>query len=375
MSERQASRIRKIHHTLKDRVRDFKIVLFRLIFDKKFSTSVKGDGLPILVLRLDNKIGDSIAATGFLRELKKNNNDSKLIVLAGKGSDLIYRKLSFVDEVISVKKGFFRALFLYFKLAGTDFKYIINTSHILSPRVIFLCSLLRASKKATFLNHSFKLFSHHVVYDQAKDHVTERYFNTLKAVESFTTDSSVDYEINLDAVKLKEAQAEIIKLREQYKKIVILNSFAGARFRNLNKKTTEAIVSGLVQDKDLVVISIGNHNDLQIAEGWIAKFASPQWISFAGAHDLNFNFALVKLADLVITPDTAIVHVASAFKKDLVCVYREDLPTSSEKNSLIWAPYKTTARIIRAPADPSQPEEINTLSPAEIVAAAKELLD
>lgn len=371
MIKQPSRNFRYYHHKIKDRIRDFKVVAFKFIFDSSsiFLKTLSSED-PILVLRLDDKIGDSIAATGFLRELKKNNEKSKLIVLAGGGSVLIYKKLAFIDEVIPVKKGFFRTIYLYLKFRKIQFKYIINTSHMLTPRVLFLCSRLRAYKKATFLNLEFKMFNQHVIYNASVDHVTIRYENTLKALNNELGSVNLDYEIKLDPEQEQLARYEVQKLRERFKKVIILNSFAGARFRNFNQQTTENIVKDLIADKDVVVVSIGNHNDLPLAESWISALSSSQWLCYPGSYDLSFNFGLVKYSDVVITPDTALVHVASALKKDLVCVFREDGVSTIEKNCQIWAPYKTRAKVLYAPTSIDNPEDINTVNSHQIATLA-----
>lgn len=375
MSKEVKRSFRHLHHEVKDRIRDFKASLFEFLFGSNscFIQSISLDD-PILILRLDDKIGDSIAATGFLRELKNTNPQSKVIVLAGPSSALIYKKLSFIDEVLIVKKGFFKSLGIFLRLRRFKFKYIINTSHILSPRVIFLCSQLMAYKKITFLNAKSKVFNEHAFYDAAVDHVTVRYISILKTLNSKVNNYNLEYEINLDSDQENRALRLIQDLKIRFKKVIILNSFAGARFRNFNRQTTLDIITKLIVDRDLVVVSIGNHNDLHLAEEWISELKNDQWVCFAGEYDLSFNFGLVKYADLVITPDTALVHVASAFKKDLVCVFREDRSDSAEKNCLIWAPHQTRSRILYALPKKENPEDINSIDGALIAEAAFALL-
>lgn len=54
----------------------------------------------------------------------------------------------------------------------------------------------------------------------------------------------------------------------------------------------------------------------------------------------NFAYAiaLVKYSDLVITPDTSIVHVANAYNKKMICLYNNKKSDKNEDENIIWGP-------------------------------------
>jgi hypothetical protein len=131
------NKIRNINHQRIDQSRKLKIFLFNLIFSPFTKISALNEAAPILVLRMDDKLGDSITATGFLRSIKNNLPNNKLIVVSGVVSSVIYKKFDFIDEVIVAKKGFINTLVLFFKLNIYKYSAIINTSHILNPGCCF----------------------------------------------------------------------------------------------------------------------------------------------------------------------------------------------------------------------------------------------
>ncbi len=365
--------IRDLNHQRIDFMRDIKLDLAQMICTlfKRTSTEEKKQG-PILVFRLDDKIGDGITATGFLAELKRHFPQNKLIVLAGPNSAFIYQQLAFMDEVFTVKKGLANSSDVYAKLKNTEFRFIINTSHLLSPQVVFLNSFLRAYRKLTFLNGTDTSFTDHVIYNKAVDHVTLRYQKILNLLG--ISDVRLDYQLTLKpSDDTKKAEQAITELRDRNEKVVLLNSFSGARLRNLNRQTTIDIVRGLLKAQpDLAVVSVGNRDDLVTVQKWITEIREPRWLCFPEGTSLAFNFELAKHVDLILTPDTSWVHVASAYKKPVVAIFRED--EAYEKNSLIWAPYKTKSRVIYAPFEATRPFDINTVSPQRIVKLALELL-
>ena len=54
---------------------------------------------------------------------------------------------------------------------------------------------------------------------------------------------------------------------------------------------------------------------------------------------------LIKKSDLVITPDTSIVHIATAFDKKSICIYRKEFG-KEDKNFILWGPNSEKAKVI-----------------------------
>ena len=106
---------------------------------------------------------------------------------------------------------------------------------------------------------------------------------------------------------------------------------------------------------------------------WQAELHNPQWTYF-NYGSLDFNAALVAAADLVISPDTSIVHMACALKKKLVAIYREDV--TEEKNRMIWGPFGTEFVEVVAPKMSPENEDgdINSVNIPEVLNASIKLL-
>ena len=126
--------IRAANHRRIDGMRAFKLRLALLVFPvlgKLLQKRTFNSELNILVFRLDDKIGDSITATGFLYQLKENFPQHRLVVLAGKNSAFIYKQLEFIDEVFVVKKSVISTLQIYFKIFKRKYKFILRSCEVL----------------------------------------------------------------------------------------------------------------------------------------------------------------------------------------------------------------------------------------------------
>ncbi len=336
--------LRALNHRLNSKIRNLKLFLADQLISP-FSKHIDlNEAQAHLVLRLDGKVGDAVTSTGFLRQIKKSFPHQKLILIINGSQKDIFKNLNFIDEIIVINKSIFQLFKEVNRLRSIKFGYIINTSHILKPNVIFFAGLLKAFQKITFSNFHIKTFSKHVDIDFTKDHITDRYFKTLKMLRVF--DADLSYIIELDKQILAEAQQSIKKLGA--KKIVALNSFSGARDRNLGQSKTVEIVKKLTEDPDVYVLSLAGQNDEQALRQWMTEYSHPRWIYFSEYKTLQQNCALLSSCNFLITPDTAWVHIANALKIKQLAIFREDT-NPQELNAVIWAPIGNQSKVIIAP--------------------------
>lgn len=327
-------------------LRSLKLKFAKLLFDHSFLDPNVGEKNPTLVLRLDGKLGDSIVSTGFLRELKSQRPTAPLLVVTNGTARQAYSGLSFIDEVIVKQKGLIASMRLFFKLRRLSYWAIINTSYILKPFDLFLMSHLKARHKVGWQTSDFKSFSQNIKIEFAKDHMTDIYRKTLEAL-GLTKGSSLNYELRLNSSSVFKAKNLLKQIRGKFDHVLVLNSFAGARLRNLNFATCKKLIEALAHRK-IAVISIGNQGDQKILGEWMARAPHlKNWFVFKECTSFDDNLALINEADLIVTPDTAIVHAASALNKPLVALYREDLP--GEYNSVTWAPVGARSQVVFSP--------------------------
>lgn len=365
------SRFRSWNHRRIDFLRRVKLKLVYLLCSPFNSWAIKPNP-SYLVLRLDDKLGDSVTSTGFLRLLKTKNPNSTLTVIAGPSTVSVYRELGFVDSVVESRKGFFSSMGLYIKLRGREFGYIINTSHILNPRTVFFVTCLKAFRKVSFGNSGYDIFSDIIQIDFKKEHVTDRFRSVLKLLEINYADDGLNYVVKVPEKAASEVAPVLESLRAKCRYLVALNSFAGGRLRNFNQQTTVELVRELTAQGDTVVISIANAGDHRLISKWNTG-EIPSWVYYPKFSDLAHNLALVSGCDVVITPDTAWVHLASALKKKIVAVYRPDR-NKDELNSVIWAPYGSQSRVVFADIPEQAEDDINYISVKKTVEAASNLL-
>ena len=134
----------------------------------------------------------------------------------------------------------------------------------------------------------------------------------------------------------------------------------------MNEQTTIALIQQtFINNKNCVVVSIAHAGDMKILKIWQKKWSHPDWLIFENMTTLMDNTALMSQADLIVTPDTSIVHLASALNKKLIAIFRED--QGQEKNSMIWAPIGDHAKVIYAENLNSEHPDINQVNIQKVV--------
>lgn len=351
-------KLRDLNHRRIDAFRKWRLIFFLSLFNQKNNSAQVGTGKRCLILRLDGKLGDTVISTGLFRALADEGYEIDIVTRPQ--NTFVYEFVPVKHRLLSLKKGLFSSLRLFLLLRKENYDALVCSTHILDPTSLWLSRFVRAHKKTVFLNEQINFFDQHIQRNFLTAHITERHQQVFQSITGKKSPTVCQYFLKISDKTFQEA-ADFIK---NYKKVIILNSFTGAKLRNFSMLTTQSLIEKLTQD--CVVISIGNEGDLNILREWNRSYQNPNWV-IPSRGDFAFNAALIKLSNVVITPDTSIVHIASAFNAPLVAIYRKD--TGEELNSKIWAPKTNGAKIIYAPLI-----DINSVDVDQIVNAAKDLL-
>jgi ADP-heptose:LPS heptosyltransferase len=237
--------------------------------------------------------------------------------------------------------------------------------------VLFLASQLSANKKISFENKNSKIFNEFVTIDFKTEHVTLRYKKALELLDF--KNNNLNYEVKIDENALALAQRYISELKKDGKSVIILNSFAGGKLRNFTYEKSTEIVTEILNNFSAVVVSVANKGDQQILAHWMNKAQIANWVVNSDFDSIDMNVALASLADIIVTPDTAWVHIASALNKKLVAVYRADKPTDIELNSVIWAPRSEFFEVVFANPEVVTNEDINEFKTSDVIDAIKKI--
>lgn len=332
--------IKQINRDIKTITRPIRDVIAKFILDKKRRADKKLDFSKVktvLFLRDDNKIGDMVISTGLFREIKKKYPKVKVIVLAGKDSKEIIKYNPYVDEIIETSNNLFINFFILQKLRIYKIDVLVDfyrfnprPYHMFKLRQINPCYLIGFCKD----NYNmYDISLNNANFDT--QHITNVYKLVLEylGVENI----SLQYDIFLSDLE-KEYSKKIKGMFAQFK-IIFLNACSASIKRNIKLPQLNNLINLICEKyKDVRII-------LNISDEMKKYMINKEYLYIPEKKDILSIVALVNVSDVVITPDTSIVHIGAAYNKKMIALYL-DYSRDEEKINIVWGPnYKNAFQI------------------------------
>ena len=341
--------IKKINRIFQDYMREKRLKIGKYIWDRKDKVKIlEGKGFleendikSILFLRYDGKIGDMVVNSLMFREIKKVYPNIKIgIVARGAAIDIIKDNPN-VDKIYEYYKDRKKIKDLALKIKEEKYDLLIDFSEMLRVNQMMLINLCGARINIGLDRKDWKLFD--LSIESGKDfkwteHITKRYLAYL--IKLGLKKESIDISYDIYLKDEKKYETFFYKIKENKK--LILNPYGASKHKSFNIETLENIITYL-KDKDIAIILVyfgDKYKELEFLEKKYKSVYIPKKIESI----LN-TAILIKKSDYVISPDTSIVHIASAFNKKMITVY----PPKGGKygvDHLVWAPKSEYSRVI-----------------------------
>lgn len=273
----------------------------------------------ILILRQDGGLGDEVIFSMLYRELKKANPKLKLYVFAlGTSADFL-KKNKYIDVLYAAKFRHLRynqrwltMIYLGIKLAMNKYDAVLDMNNF-------------PQKNWSLFRNIASRFKYHAVNQKTQGkHFSDRVIALMEACGLENADTNYD-------IPLAKESIEKVSSFSAGKPYIILNPFGRKEERTFTDETLYIILNSLkkLETQNIIIPymktlpKIDNNNALLFHTETV-------W-------DL---IALIYKSDMVITPDTAAVHIASGFKKRTIAFY-------NRPEDLTWQPNNHAAIIIK----------------------------
>ena len=356
--------LRKLNRMLKGNLRKIKILLARLIWDKKDNKTnpdlignfIKKNNIKsILFIRADGKIGDMVVSSFMFREIKKNYPHMKIGVVTRGGAKDIIKFNPYVDKIYNYEGKFSQIKKLAQEISHEKYDLLFEFYEEIKPQEIMFINHCKAKFNMGFNKKGWKLFD--ISIDENTDfrwdeHVSRRYLTYLKKIGIDTSNIDNSYEIFFDEKRLEKIE----ELKKIYKneKLVVLNPFGASKHRNFTYSIIEKILGELKGIPTLILY----HGDKYDTVNEIAKKFSNVIVP-EGIKSILDSAMYISLATLVISPDTSIIHIADGFGKKIIGVYEYDggILGSGHK---VWGPREKSEHLfVFAPKRKSTYDDFN----------------
>lgn len=266
--------------------------------------------MKFLIIRFSS-IGDIVLTTPVIRCLKKQIATAQIHYLTKSNYSSILVNNPYIDKLHLLEENFDE---LMRELRDEDFDYIIDLHHNLRS-----LKVKRALEKKSFsfpkLNVEKWVYTNFKLNILPKVHIVDRY---LKTVESFgikNDGAGLDYFLGQEEVKENDIP---VSHMAGYVGIVI-----GAALNT--KKLPFMKLKMVCQNLDHPIILLGGLEDADEGER-LAAIDPVKIYNACGKFTLNESADLVRRAKVIVTNDTGLMHIATAFKRPVISLWGNTVP-------------------------------------------------
>ena len=312
----------------------------KILFDIKKSKNV-------LVLKYD-RIGDMVVTTPIFRELKKAYPSISISVLASKENKDVIKNNPYIDKIYTnYKNSIFNDLPTLLKLRKKSFDVCIELEHSVIPHAIFRLKIINPKKIITIhkdgrygvKGSELELYDYFTEKDK-KSHFGKIWLDTL--IFFGITPSSNKYDFFLSNTERDRAKSFVSSMGDKIK--IGINVEGSFPEKRIQKKELDQICRGLYSHcSNIKIVILASPNQILKKNKMILELGLDYVIPSYTTETIIDAAAIIEQLDLIITPDTSIVHIASSFDKPVVSIHE-----NNKDSFRLWSPSSTLSKTIFA---------------------------
>jgi ADP-heptose:LPS heptosyltransferase len=260
-----------------------------------------------LIIRFSS-IGDIVLTTPVVRCLRKKYPNAQIHFLTKVAFAPIVQANPNIDKVFAIEKS---TKSVVEKLKKEGYHHIIDLHKNLRSKKVIMALGVKATSFPK-LNVEKFLMVKFKINRLPKIHIVDRYF---EAVKSFAVNNDKE---GLDFFIPEQEKIAAKNLPPQYNALVI-----GAAHKTKSLTTPQLIK--IAKESILPVLLIGGKKEKEIANE-IIKVVGENAINTCGEYNLYQSASVIQQASCVITPDTGMMHIASAFNKKIISIWGNTIP-------------------------------------------------
>lgn len=275
----------------------------------------------ILLLRLDDKIGDMVVTTFTAQQLARQGY--QVSVLTGPICSTMLEKCRYLDKIFLYKNRMPLK-----ELHAQQFDVVIDFDDVQDLERLKLAWDLKAAYNIGFNKPGLNIYNLPITFLNAEQHVTERHKQVLRLFN--IEPESAQYYLGECDIEHRKVVQTLEYVSEET--IVAINPFSGAQDKDFSAAQVIELISFIRDlDANIKVVMIGPTKKVDSFRTHGAYVVADSTI--------NTAIETVRIADLVISTDTSIVHIANALNRKLVAIYnKRKLKDTGLLGYKIWAP-------------------------------------
>jgi len=318
--------------------KDAQLAVARILLDRQ-QTGMDFDPESVkrvAVLRWDDKLGDSVMATLFIDAVHRARPDINITYITGPQGAMLLTDWAYIARLEVCGRRGWRTAWELRKLAR-DYDVVIELTSSMSAYELFALTSLRGRHYMGYGKSGYRLFDLHIP-DNAL-HFADRYLAAAELLVGSKVDGNFYLPQSESADNAVRSYTESLPLGQAS---VLINLFAAGKHRSFTEADAEDFLRWWIDcwpDMNLMLLSVPGREEL--LDRLIAQIGNLRITRSPSPPSIELTVAMARAADLVFSPDTAVVHIVAALKCPLVAVYRLK---GVEFDS--WRPTNENVRII-----------------------------
>ena len=268
--------------------------------------------IKFLIIRFSS-IGDIVLTSPIIRCLKQQVQDAEVHYLTKPAFSDIVISNPHIDNVLTLKENFEETID---EIKSERYDYIIDLHNNIRT--------YRIKKRIGILSFSFpklnleKWLIVNLKIDRLpQKHIVDRYFETVKLFDVNNDKKGLDYFIPVnDNIKLDDLPSSF---KNGYIGFVI-----GAK--HITKKMPTNKITEIINKVPFPVILLGDNLDKIEADFIVNNSNNSNVYNACGKYKLNQSASIIKQARVIVTNDTGLMHIASAFRKPIISLWGNTIP-------------------------------------------------
>lgn len=321
------------------------------------------------------RVGDIVVKTPMFRALSDMDRNIKIDVMVASGCESMLRNHPNINKIMEMKPrnrvkifrifyGWMRALKLrqekydlYF-----DFTKNIRFSHLLTLRLMKIRYLVGCERDEKFglKKTELTIFDKYINNTDNDIHAVDINMNMLQALGLNTENRK--YELYLG-----DLEDKYISYFDSKKINIVFNFLGSTKKRSLKESDIYWLLENIKKiRKDIIVHVLTTPSIYDQTNVLIDKIKNTQINLLPKTKDVLEAASIIKWADVVLSVDTGIVHIASVYNKPIVGIYTEDKRTMS-----LFSPRSDIYRIIIG----KKKEYLENFDKNEVIISLKEIIE
>lgn len=268
--------------------------------------------MKVLIVRFSS-IGDIVLTTPVVRCLKQQVDNIEIHYLTKNNFISVIENNPYIDKIHSIGNDLKSLIPL---LKQENFDLVIDLHH--NVRTLRLKYFL-GKKSVSFnkLNWKKFLITTFKIHKLPKQHIVDRYLETINFLGVLNDNKGLDYFISSkDEVDI--ASMLPVHYLNGYYALVIGGSYYTKQIP-INK------LKQICEKSSLPLVLLGGKEDVDVASELHKAFPT-QTLNMCGKMSLNQSASIIKQSKKVITSDTGLMHIAAAYKKNIISIWGNTIP-------------------------------------------------